>query len=88
MVKDFPQLPSRRPVTSNMPWTMCGPVIYIFWALQEHLAVKQLATDTTVKQLFIFWLKTFDTDIFYAGIKPLMSWWDRCLNVGREYMEV
>jgi hypothetical protein len=69
MVKDFQQLPSRRPVTSNMPWAICGSVISIFWVLQKHLAVKEFATQATVKQPVTFWLQTLDTDIFYAGIQ-------------------
>jgi hypothetical protein len=69
MVKDFPQLPSRRPVTSNMPWVICGAVISIFWMLRKHLAIKGFATEATVKQPFTFWLQTLGTDIFYAGIE-------------------
>jgi hypothetical protein len=69
MVKDFPKLPSRRPVTSNIPWTICGPVISIFLALQKHLAVKRFATDATVKQPVTYWLQTLDTDFFYAEIE-------------------
>ena len=27
------------------------------------------------------WLQTFDTDLFYARICVLLSWWDKCLSV-------
>jgi len=69
MVKDFSKLASRRPATSNMPWTICGPVVSIFWALQKYLVVKRFATDPTVKQPVTFWLQTLDTDFLYARIE-------------------
>ena len=60
MMMDIPQLPSRRPVTNNMPWTVCGPVISISWALKQHMAGKRFASEADLKQPVAFWLQTLD----------------------------
>jgi hypothetical protein len=69
MVKNFSQISSRRPVISNTPQTICGPVISIFLALQKHLAVKRFATAADLKQSFTFRLQNIDIDIFYSGME-------------------
>jgi hypothetical protein len=42
----------------------------------KHLADKQFATDTNMKQA-VTWLHTFDTDFHYATIQALVPYWEK-----------
>jgi hypothetical protein len=54
---------------------------HIFGPLKKHLAGKQSATDTNMKQAVTSWLQTLDNDLCYAGIQVLMPLCDKCLKV-------
>jgi len=41
-----------------------------------------------MKEVFISLLQTLDTNFFHAGIQALVLWWDKCLNVDGDYVEV
>lgn len=45
---------------------------YLFGPLKKHLTGKQFATYANIKQAVTSWLKTLDTDIFYAKIQALV----------------
>jgi len=41
-----------------------------------------------MKEVFISLLQTLDTNFFHTGIQALVLWWDKCLNVNGDYVEV
>jgi hypothetical protein len=51
----------------------------------KHLAGKQFATDTDVKQAVTSWQQTLDNDLHYTGVQAFLSWWDKCLNISGDF---
>lgn len=49
------------------------------------MQIKQFAADASVKQAVTSWLRTFDSDFFYAWIEALVPQWNRCLNVNGDH---
>jgi len=59
-----------------------------FGSLTKNLAGKQFATDANVKQAVTSWLQKLKTSSFHARIQALVLWWDKCLNVSGDNVEV
>jgi hypothetical protein len=55
---------------------------------KKHLAGKQFAADTDMKQALTSCLQTLGMVSLYTGIQALVPWWDKCLNVNSSYVEV
>jgi len=69
--------------------TQLKPSDFSFFVLfRKYLANKWFATATDMKEVFISLLRTLDTNFFHTGIQALVLWWDKCLNVSGDHMEV
>jgi len=49
----------------------------VFVTHMKHLAGKQFAVNTDLKQAVTFWLQTLGTDFCYTGIQNLVSWYKK-----------
>jgi hypothetical protein len=46
---------------------------HLFGLLKKHLAGKEFAADTNMKQAVTSWIQTIDEDCFYTGMQALMQ---------------
>lgn len=60
---------------------------HLFGPLKEALRGKKFGNNEDVKNFVGKWLKQQDKDFFAAGIKKLVNRWDKCINVGGDYVE-
>jgi hypothetical protein len=61
---------------------------HFFGPLKTKLTGKYFAAVADVKQAVISWLQTLYARLFHAKIQALVPWWDKCLNVNTNYVEV
>ena len=61
---------------------------HFFEPLKKNLTGKWFAAVADVKRAVISWLKTLYARLFYAKVQALVPWWDKCLNVDTNYVEV
>jgi hypothetical protein len=82
----------------NLPAVAIQPVTILFCSVvprefhvfglhKKHLAGKQFAVNTDLKQAVTCWLQTLGTDFCFIGIQTLMPWY-KSLNFSGTYMEV
>ena len=69
-------------VCSVVPRDFC-----VFGLQKKHLAGKQFALNTDLKQAVTCWLQTLGTDFCFRGIQDLMPWY-KSLNFSGTYLEV
>lgn len=58
-----------------------------FGPLKEALSGKTFQNNEDVKNFMGKWLKQQDKDFFIVGTKKLVNSWDKCINVGGDYVE-
>jgi hypothetical protein len=51
------------------------------------LAAERFSSDNEVKTAAQHWLKTLAADFFDEGIQKLVPRYDKCLNLGGDYVE-
>jgi hypothetical protein len=61
---------------------------HFFEIVTNRLAGKRFATDGDIKQGLSSWLQTFAIYFFYTGMKALILWQNRRLNISDDYTEV
>ncbi|BFZ13360.1 hypothetical protein BsWGS_16399 [Bradybaena similaris] len=60
---------------------------HLFGPLKTHLGGKHFATDAEVECEVKMWLKKQSTQFYAAGLGGLIKRWDKCINVGGNYVE-
>jgi hypothetical protein len=60
---------------------------HFFEIFTKHLAGKRFAADDDIKQAPTSWLQTFAIYFFDGGMKALIPWQNRRLNISDDYME-
>jgi hypothetical protein len=60
--------------------------LYLFGPLKWHLLGQQFLNDNDVIVVVTTWLQVLDQDFFAKGFNSLVSHWDKCLNMGGDYV--
>jgi hypothetical protein len=62
-----------------------GSVCCLKWF---HLGGKRLADDEEIETEMWKWLRRQLKDLYAAGFDALVKRWDKCINVGKGYVEI
>jgi histone-lysine N-methyltransferase SETMAR len=60
---------------------------HLFGKLKEHLSGQRFASDQKVENKKRNFLTKLDANFYAEGILKLVSRWDKCLNLFRDYVE-
>ncbi|GBL87972.1 hypothetical protein AVEN_192121-1 [Araneus ventricosus] len=55
------------------------------WSVLRHLGGKHFADD--VSDAVLLWMRQQPKEFYAAGIGPLIKRWDKCINIGGDYVE-
>ncbi|GBN89062.1 hypothetical protein AVEN_267431-1, partial [Araneus ventricosus] len=53
----------------------------------EHLGGKHFADDDDVQHEVLLWMRQQPKEFYAAGIGALIKRWDKCINIGGDYVE-
>ncbi|GBM22226.1 hypothetical protein AVEN_141168-1 [Araneus ventricosus] len=56
------------------------------WSTKKHLEGKHFADDD-VQHEVLLWMRQQPKEFYAAGIGALMKRWDKCINIGGDYVE-
>jgi histone-lysine N-methyltransferase SETMAR len=60
---------------------------YLFPKLKEFLGCRRFKSDEEVKDAVKGWLSGLAAEVYDEGIQKLVTRYDKCLNVGGDYVE-
>jgi hypothetical protein len=60
---------------------------HFFPTLKRTFEVHRFTTNEDVDATIWTFVCTQDTDFYQQGFFNLMKWWDKCINVGGDYVE-
>jgi hypothetical protein len=60
---------------------------HLFLHLKRFLTAERFSSDDEVKTAMQHWVKALAADFFDEGIQKLVPRYDRCLNLGGDYVE-
>ena len=63
------------------------PVTYLFLHLKRHIGGQRYDDDDDVKTAVQQWLSSQAADFYEDGIQKLITRYDKCLNIGGNYVE-
>jgi hypothetical protein len=55
--------------------------------LKEFLGGRRFKSDETVKDAVKEWLNGLEAEVYDEGVQKLVTRYDKCLNVGGDYVE-
>ncbi|GBN19565.1 hypothetical protein AVEN_128642-1 [Araneus ventricosus] len=59
----------------------------LFGPLKQHLGGKHFADDDDVQHEILLWMRQQPKEFYAAGIGALIKRWDKCINIGGDYVE-
>ncbi|GBM09959.1 hypothetical protein AVEN_86834-1 [Araneus ventricosus] len=65
---------------TNQTFHLLGP-------LKQHLGGKHFADDDDVQHEVLLWMRQQPKEFYAAGIGALIKRWDKCINIGGDYVE-
>ncbi|GBO03193.1 hypothetical protein AVEN_206108-1 [Araneus ventricosus] len=60
---------------------------HLFGPLKQHLGGKLSAGDDDVQQEVLLRMRQQPKEFYAAGIGALMKRWDKCINIGGDYLK-
>ncbi|GBO45656.1 hypothetical protein AVEN_56538-1 [Araneus ventricosus] len=60
---------------------------HLFGPLKQHLGGKYFADDDVVQHEVLLWMRQQPNEFYAAGIGVLIKRWDKCINIGGDYVE-
>jgi histone-lysine N-methyltransferase SETMAR len=60
---------------------------HLFPKLKEDLKGQKLSSDEEAKAAVRQWFPENEKDFFKNGIQKLVEWWQKCIEVGGDYVE-
>ncbi|GBL95903.1 hypothetical protein AVEN_227138-1 [Araneus ventricosus] len=60
---------------------------HLFGPLKQHLGGKHFADDDDVQHEVLLWMTQQPKEFYAAGIGALIKRWDKCINIGGDYVE-
>ncbi|GBM55260.1 hypothetical protein AVEN_18080-1 [Araneus ventricosus] len=64
-----------------------GTHSHLFPALKSALSGRHFRSHEEVRQAVMTFLRSVGTDFYQDGFLNLMSWYDKCINFGGEYVQ-
>ncbi|GBO46688.1 hypothetical protein AVEN_43120-1 [Araneus ventricosus] len=58
-----------------------------FGPLKQHIGGKHFADDDDVQHEVLLWMRQQPKEFYAAGIGALIQRWDKCINIGGDYVE-
>ncbi|GBO08828.1 hypothetical protein AVEN_237620-1, partial [Araneus ventricosus] len=65
---------------------LTNQTFHLFGPLKQHLGVKHFADDD-VQHEVLLWMRQQPKELYAAGIGALIKRWDKCINIGGDYVE-
>ncbi|GBM86327.1 hypothetical protein AVEN_17874-1 [Araneus ventricosus] len=82
---------SSRDVTWSLDWTDCPDLapsdFHLFLKLKEFLGGKRFGSDEELENAVTTWLNKLAAEEYDMGILKIVDRYDKCLNVGGDYIE-
>ncbi|GBN09756.1 hypothetical protein AVEN_58656-1 [Araneus ventricosus] len=66
---------------------LTNETFHLFGQLKQHLGGKHFAVDDDVQQEALLWMRQQPKEFYAAGIGALIKRWDKCINIGGDYVE-
>ncbi|GBN59125.1 hypothetical protein AVEN_102028-1 [Araneus ventricosus] len=60
---------------------------HLFGPLKQHLGAKHFVDDDDVQHEVLLWMRQQPKEFYAAGIGALIKRWDKCINIGGDYIE-
>ncbi|GBM02874.1 hypothetical protein AVEN_52048-1 [Araneus ventricosus] len=60
---------------------------HLFGPLKQHLGDKHFADDDDVQHEVLLWMRQQPEEFYAAGVGALIKRWDKCINIGGDYVE-
>ncbi|GBN55262.1 hypothetical protein AVEN_184273-1, partial [Araneus ventricosus] len=67
--------------------SMTNQTFHLFCPLKQHLGGKHFADDEDVQHEVLLCLRQQPKESYAAGIGALTKRWDKCVNIGGDYVE-
>ncbi|GBN51293.1 hypothetical protein AVEN_233041-1 [Araneus ventricosus] len=67
--------------------TLTNQTFHLFGSLKQHLIGKHFADDNDVQHEILLWMRQQPTEFYAAGIGALIERWDKCINIGGDYVQ-
>jgi len=77
---EVPQHPTYSPALALSDFQLFGP-------LKHHLSGERFPDDDAVERAVCAWFRQQPKEFYAAGFQGLVKWWDKCLNLYRDYVE-
>ncbi|GBL87391.1 hypothetical protein AVEN_118338-1 [Araneus ventricosus] len=65
---------------------LTNPIFHMFYTL-KHFGGKNFEYDDDVQHEVLLWIRQQPKEFYAAGIRELMKRWDKCTNIGGDYVE-
>ncbi|GBM23462.1 hypothetical protein AVEN_181578-1 [Araneus ventricosus] len=65
---------------------LTSQTFYVFGPLKQHLGGRHFADDD-VQHEVLLWIRQQPKEFYAAGIGALIKRWDKCINIGGDYVE-
>ncbi|GBM62306.1 hypothetical protein AVEN_239436-1 [Araneus ventricosus] len=66
---------------------LTNQTFHLFGPLKHHLGGKHFADDDDAKHEVLLWMRQQLKELYAAGIGALIKHWDKCINIGGDYVE-
>ncbi|GBM99070.1 hypothetical protein AVEN_128580-1, partial [Araneus ventricosus] len=60
---------------------------HLFGPIKQHLGDKHFADDGDVQYEVLLWMRQQPKEFYAAGIGELIKRWNKCINIGGDYVE-
>ncbi|GBO04105.1 hypothetical protein AVEN_149623-1 [Araneus ventricosus] len=60
---------------------------HLFSPLKQHLEGKHFTDDDDIQHEILLWMRQQPKEFYAAGIGVLIKRWDKCINIGGDYVE-
>ncbi|GBM33910.1 hypothetical protein AVEN_74648-1 [Araneus ventricosus] len=67
--------------------SLTNQTFHLFGPLKQHLGGKHFADDDDVQLEVLLWMRQQPKRFYVAGIGAPIKRWDKCINIGGDYVE-
>ncbi|GBM69100.1 hypothetical protein AVEN_178178-1 [Araneus ventricosus] len=67
--------------------TLTNQTFHLFGPLKQYLGGKHFADDNDVQHEVLLWMRQQPKEFYAAGIGALIKRWEKCINIGGDYVE-
>ncbi|GBL66719.1 hypothetical protein AVEN_138150-1 [Araneus ventricosus] len=59
---------------------------HLFGPLKRHIGGKHFADDEDIQHELLLWMRQQPKEFYAAGTGALIKRWDKCINIGGDYV--